>query len=223
MFAPTPHAPGMRNPAPARIGFTEENYSALVRVMSKQSLRFSHAFRRARIGLCFISLAGLLCSCSTPYRPMKNGAGYADQQNAPDQFRVTFQGDGNTGLERVYDFAMLRAAEVTRQHGFAHFAIIGANNTSSVQKYKIPEHVQPDLSADPRSPGSPSLYASPGLYPNAVLSQDPRGTVRVPEETRLYCKPGTSLVIKCFTNKPAKPFTFDAAELEQSLRRKNGL
>jgi len=153
---------------------------------------------------------------------MKNGAGYADQQTAPDEFRVTFQGDGNTSLERVYDFAMLRAAEVTRQHGFSHFAVIGADNTSSVQKYTVPEHVQPDLSAAPRYPITPSLYTSVGLYPNAVLAQDPRGTVRVPEETRLYCKPGTSLIIKCFNDKPNKPFTFDAAEVEQSLRRKNG-
>jgi hypothetical protein len=191
--------------------------------MSKQSLPRFLYFRAASSFLYFVLAAGLLCSCSTPYRPMKNGAGYTDQQAAPDEFRVTFQGDGNTSLERVYDFAMLRAAEVTRQHGFSHFAIIGADNTSSVQKYKIPEHVQPDLSAAPRSPGTPSLYASPGLYPNSILSQDPRGTVRVPEETRLYCKPGTSLVIKCFTNKPAKPFTFDAAELEHSLRTKNSL
>jgi len=168
-------------------------------------------------------LAVLICSCSTPYRPMKNGAGYADQQTAPDEFRVTFQGDGNTSLERVYDFAMLRATEVTRQHGFSHFAVIGADNTSSVQKYTVPEHIQPDLSAAPRSSITPSLYTSPGLYPNGIFSQDPRGTVRVPEQTRLYCKPGTSLVIKCFTDKPDKPFTFNAVELEQSLRTKDRL
>ena len=154
---------------------------------------------------------------------MKNGAGYADQQVAPDEFRVTFQGDGDTSLERVYDFALLRATEVTREHGFSHFAVIGADNTSSVQKYKVPEHAQFASAPDLRYPATPTIYPSSGTYPNAAFAQDDRRTVLVPAETRLYCKPGTSLVIKCYTAKPAKPFTYGAAELEQSLRAKNRL
>ena len=207
-----------------RISFTEKHTSAFVtQVMSSPLPQSFRAFRPSGVNFCLFLALSLLCSCSTPYRPMKNGAGYSDQQAATNEFRVAFQGDGNTSLEKVYDFAMLRAAEVTRQHGFSHFAVIGADNTSSVQKYKIPEHFQPDLSTDPRYPITPTLYTSPGQYPNAVLSQDPRGTVRVPEQTRLYCEPGTSLLIRCFAGKPAKPFTYDAAELEQALRTKNHL
>ena len=59
----------------------------------------------------------LLDSCATTYRPLNNGAGYSDAVIGPDEFRVGFQGNGETSLERAYDFALLRAAEVTRGHG----------------------------------------------------------------------------------------------------------
>jgi hypothetical protein len=40
------------------------------------------------------------------------------------------------------------------------------------------------------------------------------------EEPRTYFQPGTVLRIKCFTSKPEKPFTFEAATLQQTLKQK---
>jgi len=77
----------------------------------------------------------LLESCATSFRPLKNGAGYSDAAVGPEEFRVGFQGNGETSLERAYDFALLRAAEVTRGRGFSHFAVVDTENTSSARDY----------------------------------------------------------------------------------------
>src|SRR5258707_3696533 len=84
----------------------------------------------------------LLCSCATPYRPLKNNTGYSDTTIASNQFRVTFRGNPDTPLERAYDFAMLRCAEVTQEHGFSHFAVLDVVNLSSAKSYTIR---QPDM------------------------------------------------------------------------------
>jgi len=43
------------------------------------------------------------------------------------------------------------------------------------------------------------------------------------KSAKVYCKPGTSLPIKCFSAKPEKLFVFDAVELSQQLKQKFGL
>src|SRR2546430_1266132 len=83
----------------------------------------------------FVSLLVMLCSCATAYRPAKNGAdtGYSESQMALDQFQVTFQGNAHTSLEQANDFALLRCAEIARQHRFNCFAVIDTINTSSAK------------------------------------------------------------------------------------------
>ena len=160
---------------------------------------------------CFAvaALTAGLCSCATPYRPLKEGAGYSDAEIAPDQFRVSFQGDANTSLEQVNDFALLRAAELTREHNFKFFAVIDTTNLSSVKQYTIPGQMHRVESRMPSPPGNP-MAGRPEIYEVA----------QYPARQGLYCKPGTSLLIKCFAEKPGRIFTFEAGALDQSLRQK---
>src|SRR5262245_9074167 len=87
----------------------------------------------------FFSLAALLtlllCGCGTPYRPMKGGTGFADEQIASDKFVISFQGNGNDSSEKVGDFALLRAAQVALSHGYGYFAVLDVTNTSSARPY----------------------------------------------------------------------------------------
>ena len=39
-------------------------------------------------------------------------------------YRVSFQGNGYTGEERVADFALLRASELALAHGSKHFLVV---------------------------------------------------------------------------------------------------
>ena len=108
---------------------------------------------------------------------------------------------------RAYDLALLRAAEVTREHGFNYFAVVDVTNTSSVQAYTVRQIVHIDTPTA-RAP----VLGSIGSTQSGKL-------VRL-EQPSLYCEPGTVLAIKCFATKPEKTFAYEAAALEQSLRRK---
>ena len=46
-----------------------------------------------------------------------------------------FQGNADTSLERAYDFALLRSAEVTLHNGFWFFSVLDVTNTSSTKRY----------------------------------------------------------------------------------------
>lgn len=163
---------------------------------------------RQRMWLTLVAL--WLCSCATPYRPMKSGKGYAEAQIAPDQFRVSFQGNGQTGSEQTSDFAMLRAAQVTLQHGFGYFAVTDVTNTSSARPYIVRQRFHTDY---PPNMGLPP--PTPGGY-------DPYrfGYIVEYQQPTIYFQPGTSLLIQCFKTRPEKPFTYDASAVERSIKQK---
>jgi hypothetical protein len=56
--------------------------------------------------------------------------------------------------------------------------------------------------------------------PASAAAAQPPGHFVTYAETRDSFRPGTTLKIKCFKSKPQKPFTYDAAELEASLKAK---
>jgi hypothetical protein len=150
--------------------------------------------------------AAAICGCATSYAPAHGGKGYSESQISSNEFTVGFQGNGQSTLEDVYDFALLRCAEVSLAHGSHFFAVLDATNTSSLRTYMMRQRYYSGTMA----PGGFGIPAANGYI---VDVQEPRSDF----------KPGTLLRIKCFTEKPGKPFTYDAAELRQTLRTKHGL
>ncbi len=61
-----------------------------------------------------------------------------------------------------------------------------------------------------------------GLPPPAFGGYDPYqfGYIVEYEQPQVYYRPGIRLLIRCFAGKPDKPFTYDAAALEQSLKQR---
>jgi hypothetical protein len=148
--------------------------------------------------------------CATPYRPARGGKGYEETRLAPDQFRVSFQGNGQTSSQQANDFALLRAAQLTLEHGFHYFAVIDVTNTTSARPYIQRQQFYSDY--------PPYM----GLPPPALGASDPYrfGYIVEYEEPRIYFRPGIRLLIRCFARKPDKPFTYDAAALQQSFKQK---
>jgi hypothetical protein len=184
----------------------------------KMKVACPNSFRTPRwhlVPLMFsqILLAVILCSCGTPYRPMKNGTGFVDSQIAPGLFNVGFQGNGHDTSEKVADFALLRAAQLALGHGCPYFAVVDITNTSSARPYIDRQQFHTDY-----PPGM-------GLPPPSLGGYDPYrfGYIVEYEQPRIYFRPGTRFVVQCFKTKPAKPFTYDAATLEESLKRKYNL
>jgi hypothetical protein len=148
----------------------------------------------------------LICGCATSYRPAHGGKGYTDSQILSNEFSVGFQGNGQTTLEDVYDFALLRSAEVVLEHGGRFFAVMDASNTSSLHTFMLRQR-----------------YYSGAMAPGGFGIPAASGYIVDVQEPKTDFKPGTLLRIKCFAEKPVKPFTYDAAELRRTLRAKHGL
>jgi hypothetical protein len=138
---------------------------------------------------------------------MEHGTGYAVEAVKPEEFKVRFQGNGNTSPEQVSDFALLRAAEICQQHGFCCFAVIDVINNSSVRPYTRHRVEYAGTYPD----WSPGLSYAPFSGPPPSFGV---------EEPALYVRPGVTLEVRCFKEKPEKPFTYNAAALEAQLRRK---
>ena len=164
-------------------------------------------------GTLLTMMAFWLCSCATPYRPLKSGTGFSEAQLAADVFQVSFQGNGQISTEDVQDYALLRASQLTLQHGFSYFAVEDITNTSSVRPYTGRQQFHTDY--------PPNM----GLPPPTLGGYDQFGAGYIVEyeQPRLYVRPGTSLRIKCFATKPDKPFTYDASALERSLKQRHKL
>lgn len=67
----------------------------------------------------------LLTGCASgpsAYGPKVNGLGFNQTQIENDRFRVSYTG---RSAQEAQDYALLRAAEITLDHGYSHFKIIG--------------------------------------------------------------------------------------------------
>ena len=155
----------------------------------------------------------MVCGCGTPYRSMKGGAGFVDSQIAPDRFSIGFKGNGHDTSTKVGDFALLRAAELTLSNGFSYFAVMDVTNTSSatpyIERQRYYTYYPPAMTLPPPTFGGVDTYRI-AYYVDY-------------EQPRIYFRPGTRIVVQCFKTKPDSPFTYDAAALEESLKRKYNL
>ena len=76
-----------------------------------------------------LATCAVLLACATPYQHMGLGGGFTDKQLGPDTFKVHFRGNGYTPDKRAQDFAVLRAAELTLQHGYQYFTVLNVGSS----------------------------------------------------------------------------------------------
>ncbi len=157
--------------------------------------------------LLAVALVSFVVGCATPYQSTSLRGGYSDTQLAPDVFRVYFRGNAYTAMERAQDFALLHAAELAQSHGFSCFAVVDESSSTSVHAFTTPGQ---------------SYTSGSGMVAGDVVTYSGQ-TTYYPGQTYIFHKPRTGLLIKCFSEKPERIYTFDAAFLVQSLRQKYGL
>lgn len=155
-----------------------------------------------------VALVGLLVvACATGYHSSGYTGGYTDTQLAPDVFRVSFSGNGYTSSDRVQDFALLRAAELTIANNAQYFAVI-----SSADQSRTDTHVTPGSS---QTSGTVSAYGNTGYYSGTT-------TYSAPQVQTIY-KPGAGMMIRTFQNKPEGGVVFDANFITASIKTKYGI
>jgi hypothetical protein len=80
-----------------------------------------------RIMISLLALTLSACASTTPtvYGPADaNGHGYTEQRIETDRFRVSFHSGYDMTIEATEDMALLRAAQLTQQHGGTWFVVV---------------------------------------------------------------------------------------------------
>lgn len=148
-----------------------------------------------------------LASCATGYHKTGITGGYSETQLAPDIFRVSFSGNGFSSNQRAEDLVLLRAAELTLNHGYSYFIVGGESDISVNQTAYMPGHSY--------TSGSLSMVGNSAIY-SAQTTYFPGMNIDI-------YKPGQELLIQCLRRRPDSGMVFDASFLYSSLTQKYGV
>lgn len=151
------------------------------------------------------ALFGLLTGCSTSYQPTGFTGGFEESVLAPDVVRVAFVGNGYTTRQKTQDFALLRAAELTKKGGYKYFVLLNQETTSNSQSYTT--------AGTSYTTGSAYSYGNQTSYSGQ--------TVTYPGQTLTFNFPETGLLVKFLHEKPSGPLVFEADFVIQTLTQKH--
>ncbi len=151
--------------------------------------------------LCAAIVGGSGCAAS--YHAGEK-EGFSDIRLGQDVFSINFQGNAFTSAKRTEDFAMLRAAEVTAENGFLFFAILRAENTTSVRSHTVP---------------GVAAYSGAGTYAGGTGTYAGSGAA-VPPQTSTTVTARSSLLIQCYAEKPDAVPVLEAAVVKDSIKGK---
>ncbi len=163
--------------------------------------RFPISFRV----LFYISVATLISGCATGYHARGFAGGYSEIITSSDSYIVTFRGNGYTSSEKVMKYSLRRASELTLQNGYKYFAVV-----SSTDQTKTSLH----SSSSGYTSGAVNSYR----YSNSTNTCY-NGTVFSSSHAEIISKPGISMGIKCYKN---KPFFTDVIDAEYYLKNNSG-
>lgn len=81
------------------------------------------------------------CTSVTPYQSQGKGGGYTDLPMSEGRYQISVRGNSNTDKERVYNIALVRAAELTLQDGKSHFIILETEEDEKAQAKYAGRHI----------------------------------------------------------------------------------
>jgi hypothetical protein len=92
--------------------------------------------------------------------------GVTAEQMTADTFRIVAQGNAYTSSTTIQDYALLKAAETTKQAGGTHFTVISAQDASRVSVGQTPAVAQTNVIGSTAyttySPGASYTIVKPG-------------------------------------------------------------
>jgi hypothetical protein len=142
-----------------------------------------------QVYLIKISAILFLTSCATGYHSQGFlGGGYSEIITSPDTFIVTFKGNGYTSHERALRYVLLRASELTIKNGYKYFVVVSSIDQTSTCNYS---------STHANLSGSANTYT----YSNHTSTQA-KGSGSSSTYSGIIVKPGTTIRIKCYREKP---------------------
>ncbi len=136
---------------------------------------------KSKIFLSVATLA-LLASCSTGYQARSWWrSGYSEIRTAPDSFIITYNGNEYTSSEEATKYTLLRAADLSLKNGYRYFVVLSTEDRT--RSYQYSSTYEND-----------EAYATRHRYIGQKSSSTYSGSVT---------RPGMTIRIKCFHEKPA--------------------
>ncbi len=117
-----------------------------------------------------VALVLLLAGCGVPYGKDGGYGGYTDSPVEKNLYHIVFASPGGLDDDAIHDLALLRAAEVSRDHGYPWFTIVRENKGFTPRARLAP---QPDTYIYTAHPVW--VPGAPGHGPTLVMVQDPFG------------------------------------------------
>lgn len=169
-----------------------------------------------------VSVLLFSAGCATGYHKQSWTGGYSESQLQEDVFRVAFKGNAYIDKEKVQDYLLLRCAEISIDHGFDYFVILGEENSTAVSSYTTPTNVSTQSTSYGNANYSGRVSGN-NLYGTGTYSQQTSGTATITGgDTYYFSKPRSNCVIKCFKGKKPDdlPNAFTAYQLIGYLKDK---
>jgi hypothetical protein len=122
----------------------------------------------------------LLAGCSTKYQDMGFSGGVRAERMTHDVVRIVARGNGYTASTKIQDYALLKAAETTKEMGGTHFAVISAADASRAGTITTPGVAQTTvtghIATTTYTPGSTETFIKPGQDAYVRILRFPVGT-----------------------------------------------
>lgn len=161
----------------------------------------------------------LLSACASPsnnsvYKPAKNsGFGYKETLLGPNNYRVEFKSSGSA--KKTQDYALLRAAELTTEHGYDWFVVTKRDIDTNNEKKSI----GPDLGSRQIVERNCGLLGCTNTVTSGRVQTMPDIDMGIDENPF----PEVKVILEINFGKGVRPSTkntYDALETKENLRAK---
>lgn len=154
-----------------------------------------------RVLFLFLFFSG----CATGYQEYNSfSGGFSESRLDENVYRVSFQGNGFTSIQKASDMTMMRAAELTARAGYRYFGIVAQNQYTNEIEWKQPSTTY--VSGNVRQAGSQVQFnAQTNTYGG---------------QTYVISKPGESILIYMMAERPQGSFAYDAAFVYEQMYNK---
>ena len=144
----------------------------------------------------------------TPYQPNGFLGGFTETRLGENVFRVTFQGNGYTGKNKVADFTLLRSAELALEHGFRYFIITESGKGNYFSTFTTPT----------------TSHTTGRAYKSGSSVLGNATTHTYGGQTFIISAPSANNTIVLYKEKPKiNVLVYDASFLKRSIKQKYGL
>lgn len=152
-----------------------------------------------------VLLIVLLCSCATGYQPKGFTGGFSESRLDEHVYRVSFEGNGFTSVQKASDMTMMRASELTVKAGYRYFGIISQNRYTNNYEWKQPSTTYVSGTATSQGNNQVNFNAKANTYGG---------------QTHVISKPGESISIYMVNEKPSDVFVYDAVFVYEQMYNK---